>query len=125
MYLHYLEKADLIKQLRPSTKGLSMLSKAEKIYPGNPNIMTALSEEKPDKGTQREVFLFNQLEVAYHICSSNTSDFLINNIYTIEVGGRGKNYTQIKETKNAYLALDDIEIGHKNKIPLWLFGFLY
>jgi len=125
LYLHYLEKASLIKQLRSNSKGLSMLSKAEKIYPGNPNIMFALAEEKPDKGTLREVFLLNQLEIAHTLYSSDTADFLINNIYTVEVGGKGKDYTQIKQTKNAYLAVDDIEIGYHHKIPLWLFGFLY
>jgi len=27
--------------------------------------------------------------------------------------------------KNYYVAADNIEIGYKNTIPLWLFGFLY
>ena len=38
---------------------------------------------------------------------------------TFEVGGRGKTNKQIKNVS------DDIEIGADNKIPLWLFGFLY
>ena len=25
----------------------------------------------------------------------------------------------------SYLAVDDTEIGHKNRIPLWMFGMLY
>ena len=25
----------------------------------------------------------------------------------------------------SFLAIDDIETGHFNRIPLWLFGFLY
>ena len=32
---------------------------------------------------------------------------------------------QIAGIPNSYLALDDIESGFKNEIPLWLFGFLY
>ena len=40
-------------------------------------------------------------------------------------GGKGKNYNQIKDIKDSYIAADDIEYGFGNKIPLWLFGFLY
>jgi len=43
----------------------------------------------------------------------------------VEVGGKSKDGSQIKGLNNAYLALDDIEFGQGNKIPLWLFGFLY
>jgi len=32
---------------------------------------------------------------------------------------------QIQKEENAYIVADNIEIGPKNKIPLWLFGFLY
>ena len=45
--------------------------------------------------------------------------------YTFEVGGKGKSFTQIKDMENSFLALDKIEIGIGNKIPLWLLGFLY
>ena len=45
--------------------------------------------------------------------------------YTFEVGGKNKKFTQIKDMKDSYVISDDIEIGSGNKIPLWLFGFLY
>jgi hypothetical protein len=41
------------------------------------------------------------------------------------VGGKHKGHEQIAGLKNAYLALDNVEYGFGNKIPLWLFGFLY
>ena len=41
------------------------------------------------------------------------------------VGGKWKNNSQIAGIKNAYIAADAIQIGFSNKIPLWLFGFLY
>jgi len=50
---------------------------------------------------------------------------LVNKKHVFEIGGKGKNKTQIAGSKSAYLALDDIETGFGNKIPLWLFGFLY
>ena len=52
-------------------------------------------------------------------------DFLIDEKIVIEVGGKSKDAKQIKELNRAYLAIDDIESGYDNIIPLWLFGFLY
>ena len=49
----------------------------------------------------------------------------LNNKYIFEAGGKGKDLVQIKDSKNSYMLLDNIEIGITNKIPLWLFGFLY
>jgi hypothetical protein len=45
--------------------------------------------------------------------------------YQFEIGGRNKSYEQIKDLNHSYVALDGIESGFGNKIPLWLFGFLY
>jgi hypothetical protein len=43
----------------------------------------------------------------------------------VEIGGKTKTRKQIKSIENAFVAADDIEFGSSNKIPLWLFGFLY
>ncbi|MCD4698696.1 MAG: hypothetical protein K8S16_20895 [Bacteroidales bacterium] len=59
------------------------------------------------------------------ITSSKNADFFVNDKYTFEVGGKTKSSKQIAGTANAYIVKDDIEIGFDNKIPLWLFGFLY
>lgn len=50
-----------------------------------------------------------------------------NNRFIAIVGakGKGKSNSQIKNVENAYIAADNIENGFGNKIPLWLFGFLY
>jgi hypothetical protein len=45
--------------------------------------------------------------------------------YTFEIGGKNKDFSQIKDIKNSFLGVDNTEIGVGNKIPLWLFGFLY
>ena len=42
-----------------------------------------------------------------------------------EIGGKNKDFNQIKNIENSFLALDDIEYGYNKKIPLWIFGFLY
>jgi hypothetical protein len=52
-------------------------------------------------------------------------DFLVDEKYVFEVGGKNKGFDQIKNIPDSYIAADDIEIGIGNKVPLWLFGFLY
>ena len=45
--------------------------------------------------------------------------------WLFEVGGAGKSYDRIKDKADNFLAVDDVEIGYGNKIPLWMFGLLY
>jgi hypothetical protein len=50
---------------------------------------------------------------------------LVDETYTVEVGGKDKKFAQIKDIPKSFVVADDIEIGFGEKIPLWLFGFLY
>jgi hypothetical protein len=50
---------------------------------------------------------------------------LVDEKYLFEIGGKNKSFKQIKDTDNSFVVADDIEIGFGDKIPLWLFGFLY
>ena len=59
------------------------------------------------------------------VSSPSQGDFLVDGEWLFEVGGKGKKFTQIKDVPNSYVAYDDVDIGVGNKIPLWLFGFLY
>jgi hypothetical protein len=59
------------------------------------------------------------------IFSSKVGDFLVDEQYIFEIGGKNKSFEQIKDIPNSFVVADDIEIGFGNKIPLWLFGFLY
>ena len=52
-------------------------------------------------------------------------DFLVDNKYLFEIGGKNKSFKQIKDIPNSFVVADDIEVGFNHKIPLWLFGFLY
>ena len=79
----------------------------------------------PDIGNVRETFVLNQLlNAGIGVHSANTGDFTIDEL-TIEVGGKGKNSSQVKHLDNYLIASDDIETGGENKVPIWLFGFLY
>ena len=124
-YLIYLEKAQLVGLLQQDVSGLKTLTKPEKIYLDNSNLAFALETEKPDTGNIRETFFFNQLKTVSKVISGGKPDFKINNKYSIEVGGKNKGHEQITGIQNAYLALDNLEYGFMNKIPLWLFGMLY
>ncbi len=124
-YLFLLEKADLLMLLRPQTQGLSLMNKPEKIFLNNPNLMFALSNTLVNPGTMRETFFFNQLAEHNKVTYTGKGDFFIDGKYTIEIGGRRKSQKQIAGISNAFVAADDIEYAHGNKIPLWLFGFLY
>jgi hypothetical protein len=57
--------------------------------------------------------------------ASKKGDFLVDGKYLFEIGGKSKGFNQIKELPDSYVVADDIEVGFGNKIPLWLFGFLY
>lgn len=123
-YLHYLEQADLITSVWGEGKNTAMMAKPEKLYLSNTNSLYALSPE-PNLGTLRETFFVSQLKQKHSVRYPAQADFLIDDEYLLEVGGESKTTKQIAGKKKAYLALDSIEHGRNNRIPLWLFGFLY
>lgn len=123
--LDLLSQAGLISLLRQETKGISYLQKPEKIYLQNPSLAHYLSERKPNIGNLRETFFFSQLQTSHQVTAPRYGDFMIDDQYLFEVGGPSKTRTQIKGLPNAYIAADGIKGGTGDKIPLWLFGFLY
>lgn len=124
-YIIHLAKARIFNLIYQNPKGVASLQKPAKIYLENTNLSFALRDQ-PDMGSLRETFLFNQLYNSGHTISLPTSgDFLVNNKWVLEVGGTSKKETQISRVRNGYLALDGIEAAFQNRIPLWLFGFLY
>ena len=120
-----LDRAGLVNELYKSTKGIGLLTKPEKLYLNNTNLMFALAKENTNIGNLRETFFVNQFKHLAKIHLAEQADFLINEKYTFEVGGKGKTQTQIKNTTNAFIAKDNIEIGFGNVIPVWLFGLMY
>jgi predicted AAA+ superfamily ATPase len=124
-YLFLLTRADLLMLLQTETYGISKMNKPEKVYLNNPNLMHALSGGQVNSGTIRETFLFNQLKQSHSVKYTDQGDFYVDNKYTIEAGGMNKTRKQIAGMENAYIAADNIEFAYQNKIPLWLFGFLY
>ncbi len=121
-YIDELEKAGLFILLYPKEKGLKLLRKPQKIYLECPNLFYLVEEEKgflAEKGSVRETFFANQASHAVKLYSSQNADFVDNKNRLFEIGGRNKT------ANDCFIASDDINVGFKNKIPLWLFGFLY
>lgn len=125
-YLQYLDDARLLSLLYSDVNNVKRLQKPDKIYLENPNLLYALSSTQVNDGTLREVFFVNQMSVNHTVEYSKTSaDFTIDHTYTIEVGGRSKDGGQIAGVADGFIAAADEEYVLGNKIPLWLFGFLY
>lgn len=123
--LHHLEKAQLIHRLYKQAEGITRLQKPDKLYLNDPNLMFALSWSDVDIGALRETFFVHQVRPVAPLRVAKRGDFIVDEKYTIEIGGKNKTEEQIKNIQNAYIVADDVEYGHHNKIPLWMFGLLY
>lgn len=122
--LYALQRSGLINLLSDDAKSLKKMSRPDKIYLNNPNLFYALTP-RIDIGTLRETFFLNQLQAVGEVIYPKQGDFLVDHKYLFEVGGRGKTFEQIKDQPTSFLAIDGVETGRGNRIPLWMFGLLY
>lgn len=124
-YLYLLDRANIISLLYSDSKGLSNLSKPEKIFLQNTNLMYNLAGETQNTGNLRETFFLTNLKEVGKTEAAKKGDFFVNDKYTFEIGGKWKQQKQIKNIPDSFIVKDEIETGSTNIIPLWLFGFLY
>jgi len=124
-YIHGLSDAGIVRSIHKNAFGVSLLQKPEKLYLANTNYMYALLGEIPNVGSIRETFFLNQISENHKATYPERGDFMVDDRYLFEVGGKDKGKRQIADNENSFIAADNIEFGVKNKIPLWLFGFLY
>jgi len=120
-YIKYLKDARLLNTLY--AEGEEYPKKPNQVYLHNTNLMYAVSLGNVDKVAERKTFFYNTLHSRHkvNICKYHM-DFCIDQQYHFKCESKpetGKHYSK------AMYAVDDIEIGNKNEIPLWLFGFLY
>lgn len=126
--LEYLNQSGLIHNLYPAGDGMKLIRKPGKIYLSNSNLLHAINgtlKRESGLGGARETFFANQVSSRHKVNLHSSADFLVDETLAFEVGGRNKDRNQIKNLQSAFLAVDDIEVGYKNKIPLYLFGLLY
>ena len=124
-YLYLLDKAGVIQNITEPNQTLQTVSKPQKVYLENTNIIYSLAFQNINAGNLRETFFANQLRTKHKVNTAKNGDFTIDGNIVFEVGGKNKSISQIKNVENAYIAADNIETGFANKIPLWLLGFLY
>lgn len=126
--LEYLGSSGLLNELMASSKGNALIRKPGKVYLNNTNLLAAINGSlklETDVGGIRETFFVNQVSGFHKIALHDHADFVIDDHFVFEVGGKSKKTTQLQNEKNGFLAIDDTPIGFGNKIPLYLFGFLY
>lgn len=124
-YFHYLDEINLTKNLFKQNTGISLLQKPMKIYLENTNLMYLLGRNEVNKGNLRETFFANQTGYRHRLNYISHTDFLVDEKYSFEIGGKNKTKKQLENKPDSFVVKDDIEIGNENTIPLWLFGFLY
>jgi len=123
--LKWLQKAELINMLVKTNKSVSYLSKPDKIWLHNTTLGYVLSSNNIDTGSIRETFFLQHISVLHNVSLALKADFLVDEKYIFEVGGKNKKQKQIQNLDNAFVVKDDIETGVLDIIPLWLFGLIY
>ena len=118
-----LDRAGIIRQIFSSVQSPNSLAKPQKILLNNSSLMHAL--DNPKIGASRESTFASMLSVDHRVGFAKDGDFIVDGRYLFEVGGKGKGFAQIRNIPDSFVVADEIEFGFENKIPLWLFGFLY
>lgn len=123
--LDALERAELFASLDSGVVKLKHLARPEKLFLGDTALMYALVPN-PEIGAVRETFFANQMRAAgISVAAPEKGDFIVDGKWLFEVGGESKTFKQIAGIENSFVVNDGVETGIGNKIPLWLFGFLY
>lgn len=120
-YLKYLKNAKLINLLYANGNGNDdQMKKPDLVYMHDTNVLQAIAPNNNDSLTMRRTFFYNQVGYKHQLARSPKADFCVDGNYRFNVGGR-----KLFPEGEIYAASDVIEVGEGNKIPLWLFGFLY
>lgn len=122
--LSLLERSQILRLLYYKTKrNPKSMAKPQKVLLDNPSLLYAMGYA--DTGKVRESFLASMLSNTHEVAYPKDGDLLVDNRYLFEVGGSKKGFSQIADIPDSFVAADNLEVGIGNKIPLWLFGFLY
>lgn len=119
-----LDKGAVLRCLSSGWRSPKSVAKPEKILFDNVDIMAALSSLN-EIGTVRETFVASMLAPEHKLNEPKVGDLLVDEKHLFEIGGKNKQYRQIADLPDSYVIVDDTETGLGNKIPMWLFGFLY
>jgi len=122
-YLERMDAGSLLHIVRAGV-GMRAVNKPDKLLLDNPNLFKILCGDA-NNGSIRESYFVSQVELAHQVHFFDKGDFIVDDKFVFEVGGVSKGNKQLEGNDYGYIVSDDLEIGNENKIPLWLFGFLY
>ncbi len=119
-YIKYLQDARLLNLLY--IEGETFPKKPKQVYVQNTNLMYVINKENVDQDAVRKTFFYNALHSRHKVnVSKYQNDFCIDG----KLHFKCDNSALHKSGSKTYFAVDEINVGAKNEIPLWLFGFLY
>lgn len=119
-YIKYLADARLVNMLY--REGESFPKKPAKVYMYNSNLMSPIRPMAVNPRAVRESFFYNQLLKDNKINEgTRNAVFKVNRAYDFRV----EENMRVRNNPDLYYAIDKVEVGADNLIPLWLFGFLY
>lgn len=122
--LSLLERSQILRLLYyRAERNPKSMAKPQKVLLDNPSLLYALGYA--DIGKVRESYFAAMMSVDHEISYPKDGDLMVDSRYLFEVGGAGKGFRQIKDIPDSFVAAADIVTGLGNRIPLWLFGFLY
>ena len=123
-YMKYLKDARLINMLYPPEEEFP--KKPAMVYMQNTNLLYPISLTNVDRQPLIETFFYSQIhkdnKVNLGTLGAKGGQFVVNNQYEFRIE---ENMSKVKKRSGIYHAVDEIEEGEENVIPLWLFGFLY
>lgn len=120
-YIKYLADARLINLVYPL--GETFPKKPSKLMMHNTNLMYAIYPVKVDEQDVLDTFFMNTLYKDHKLYKGDKgTTFRVDEDLHFRICAEGCKY---KNNPNVYYANHQMERGHGNEIPLWLFGFLY
>ena len=122
-YIKYLADARLINMMH--LVGDDFPKKPSKIMMHNPNLMYAIYPIVPNEQVVMETFFVNALWKDHLVNQSNKEHhYIVDEKKKFRIcDARGTN--KVRYNNDTIYARYNTEVGKGNKIPLWLFGFLY
>lgn len=118
-YIKYLKEARLLNMLYMPEKQYPL--KPQRVYMQNTNLLYSLPTRQVEPQAVAETFFYNAVHANHKV---NATDH--NALFVVD----GVNYFNVSvhpSVKTSYrmTAVADLKVGTGNKVPLWLFGFLY
>lgn len=120
-YIKYLKDARLVNLLYPINGDFP--KKPDQVYLHNTNLAFAIDRDYSNPQILNETFLYNMLHKDHKINSGTLKNpFIVNKTINFDVSSNAK---PAGKSSDIIYAVDMIEKGGDNIVPLWLFGFLY